>query len=64
MQIQISAHGCKLSKCASGVQEFPIRSKLKEFGCPVSAITAKHIEDKLDGLSVDEVNPIRTDCEP
>lgn len=36
------------------VKEFPIKSTLKEFGYPVSAITAEHIEGKLEGLSVEE----------
>jgi len=46
------------------VQEFPIKSSLKEFGYPVSAITAKHIEDKLEGLSVEKVNHVGADLEP
>ncbi|KAG0560102.1 hypothetical protein KC19_10G154500 [Ceratodon purpureus] len=37
------------------VTEFPIKSKLgPEFGDPSSAITAKHIEDKLEGRTVEE----------
>lgn len=39
------------------VKEFPIKSKLSasEFGNPDSAITANHIEARLDGLSVQQV---------
>jgi lipoxygenase len=38
------------------VQEFPIKSKRgPEFGDPTSAITAEHIEDKLEGRTVEQV---------
>lgn len=36
------------------MQEFPIKSTLKEYGYAESAIKAHHIEGKLEGLSVDE----------
>lgn len=39
------------------LQEFPIKSKLDaaKYGDPVSAITAAHIENKLEGLTIDKV---------
>lgn len=36
------------------VQEFPIKSTLKDYGYAESAIKAEHIEAKLEGMSVDE----------
>jgi lipoxygenase len=36
------------------MQEWPMKSTLKEFGCPVSAIKDSHIEGNLEGLSVEE----------
>jgi hypothetical protein len=40
-----------------GVQEFPLKSSLDpaEYGDPVSAISSKHIDGQLDGLSIEEV---------
>lgn len=39
-------------------QEFPMTSKLDpaQFGDALSAITAKHIQDRLEGLTVDQVS--------